>query len=56
MAAAKQGQEALATYGASIPLFQQPTIFIYDKNRLGGTIEDNMVEGPFFTMNEWTLK
>ena len=44
------------TYVASIPLFQTPTIFIYDKDRLGGTLQDNTVMGPFFTMNEWTLK
>ncbi|MEX2256379.1 MAG: ABC transporter substrate-binding protein [Acidimicrobiia bacterium] len=53
---AKAGQKALADYVASIPLFQTPTIFIYDKDRLGGTVQDNVVMGPFFTMNEWVLK
>jgi peptide/nickel transport system substrate-binding protein len=54
--AAKAGQDALATYVASLPLYQTPTLFIYDKDRLGGTLEDNPVMGPFFTMNEWVLK
>jgi ABC-type transport system substrate-binding protein len=55
-AEAKTGQAALATYMASIPLYQTPTIFIYDHDRLGGTLVDNTVMGPFFTMNEWALK
>ena len=55
VAAAKTGQTALADYVASIPLFQTPTIFIYDHDRLGGNIQDNSVMGPFFTMNEWVL-
>jgi len=54
--AAKAGQTALADYVASIPIFQSPTMFIYDNTRLGGRLEDNVVMGPFFTMNEWTLK
>jgi peptide/nickel transport system substrate-binding protein len=53
--AAKTGQVALADYVASIPIFQSPTMFIYDNTRLGGRLEDNVVMGPFFTMNEWTL-
>jgi peptide/nickel transport system substrate-binding protein len=56
VAAAKAGQTALADYVASIPLYQTPTIFIYDHDRLGGRIVDNPVMGPFFTMNEWVLK
>jgi len=56
VAAAKQGQDALADDVSAIPLFQTPTIFIYDKDKLGGTLVDNTVMGPFFTMNEWVLK
>lgn len=52
----KQGEDALAEYMASIPLFQTPTLFVYDKSRLGGNLIDNTVMGPFFTMNEWVLK
>jgi peptide/nickel transport system substrate-binding protein len=55
ISAAKTGQTALADYVASIPIFQSPTMFIYDNTRLGGRLEDNVVMGPFFTMNEWTL-
>ena len=55
IAAAQEGQAALAEYVASIPLFQTPTIFIYDHDRIGGNIQDNVVMGPFFTMNEWVL-
>ncbi len=50
------GQDALADYVASIPLYQSPTLFIYDHDRLGGNLQDNTTMGPFFTMNEWTLK
>jgi peptide/nickel transport system substrate-binding protein len=53
---AKAGQTALAEYVASIPLFQTPTMFIWNAEKLGGRIEDNTVMGPFFTMNEWVLK
>jgi peptide/nickel transport system substrate-binding protein len=56
VAAAQGGQAALAEYVASIPLFQTPTIFIYDHDRLGGNLQDNVVMGPFSTMNEWVLK
>jgi ABC-type transport system substrate-binding protein len=55
IAASMQGQEALAEYVAGLPLYQLPTIFIYDDRLLGGTLENNTVMGPFFTMNEWVL-
>lgn len=55
VAAARQGQEQLADQVVSIPLYQAPTIFIYDKEKLSGTLIDNTVMGPFFTMNEWVL-
>lgn len=54
--AAKTGQVALADYVASIPLYQAPTMFIWNTDKLGGRLEDNTVMGPFFTMNEWVLK
>jgi peptide/nickel transport system substrate-binding protein len=54
--AAKRGQVAIADYVASIPLYQAPSIFVYDSDRLGGRLETNTVMGPFFTMNEWVLK
>ena len=50
------GQAALAAYVASLPLFQAPSIFVYDGERLAGRLEDNTVMGPFFTMNEWILQ
>ncbi len=56
VSAAQSGQRALATYVASLPLYQTPTLFIYDRERLGGNIVDNVVMGPFFTMNEWVLQ
>jgi peptide/nickel transport system substrate-binding protein len=56
IAQAKAGQAALAEYVASVPLFQTPTMFIWNAEKLGGRIEDNTVMGPFFTMNEWVLK
>ncbi len=42
------------TTSRRIPLFQTPTMFIYDNTRLGGRLQDNSVMGPFFTMNEWS--
>jgi peptide/nickel transport system substrate-binding protein len=54
--AAKTGQTALADYMASFPIYQAPTVFIWDSERLGGRLEDNTVMGPFFTMNEWVLQ
>lgn len=56
VAAAKSCQAAIADDVSSLPLFQTPTTFIYDADRLGGTLVDNTVMGPFFTMNEWVLK
>jgi peptide/nickel transport system substrate-binding protein len=53
--AAKDGQGALAAYVASLPLYQAPSIFVYDGERLAGVLEANTVMGPFFTMNEWIL-
>jgi len=55
-AAVKAGQVALAEDASSYPLYQAPQIFIYDKSRIGGNVESNTVMGPYFTMNEWTLK
>ena len=56
VAAAQQGQAVLAQDVASIPLYQSPSIFAYDKTHIGGNVVDNTVMGPFFTMNEWVLK
>ena len=56
IAAVQAGQTALAADVSSIPLYQSPSIFVFDKTHLGGNIQDNTVMGPFFTMNEWTLK
>src|SRR6185436_5705330 len=55
IAAAREGQDQLADQVVSIPLYQQPTIFIYDHEKLSGNLVDNTVMGPFFTMNEWVL-
>ena len=52
----KAGQTALAADASSLPLYQAPQIFIYDKTKIGGNVQSNTVMGPFFTMNEWTLK
>jgi len=55
-ASAKQGQAALAAEAVSIPLYQLPTLFIWDPDRIGGPLQDNVTEGPFFNMELWTLK
>jgi len=52
----KLGQKALADEAVSIPLFQLPTVFVYDGNKIGGPLQDNTVEGPFFNLEQWFLK
>jgi peptide/nickel transport system substrate-binding protein len=53
---AKQGQSALADEAVSIPLYQVPTVFVYDGKRIGGPLQDNTVEGPFWNLEQWYLK
>ena len=55
-ASVKQGQAALAEEAVSIPLYQLPTLFIWDPDTIGGPLQDNVTEGPFFNMEYWTLK
>lgn len=52
----KEGQQALADEVVSIPLFQQPDLFVFDGSRIGGPLEDNTVMGPFWNLERWTLK
>jgi peptide/nickel transport system substrate-binding protein len=52
----KQGQSALADEAVSIPLYQLPTVFVYNPNKIGGPLQDNTVEGPFFNLDQWFLK
>jgi peptide/nickel transport system substrate-binding protein len=52
----KQGQSALADEAVSIPLFQLPTVFVYNPDKIGGPLQDNTVEGPFFNLEQWFLK
>ncbi|GMU79105.1 MAG: hypothetical protein AMXMBFR46_18980 [Acidimicrobiia bacterium] len=52
----RQGQAALADEAVSIPLYQLPTVFVYDAARIGGPLEDNTVEGPFWNLEQWYLK
>lgn len=49
-------QRAIADYMAALPLFQTPTLFIFNTDQLSGRLVDNTVMGPFFYMNEWVLK
>jgi peptide/nickel transport system substrate-binding protein len=52
----KAGEVALADDASSLPLYQAPQIFVFDKSKIGGNTVSNPVMGPFFFMNEWTLK
>jgi ABC-type transport system substrate-binding protein len=52
----KQGQVALADEAVSIPLYQKPTVFVWDADKIGGPLQDNTVEGPFFNLEQWFLK
>ena len=52
----KQGQVAVADEAVSIPLYQLPTVFVWDGDEIGGPLQDNTVEGPFWNLEEWFLK
>lgn len=52
----KEGQAVLAEEAVSIPLYQKPTVFVYDARRIGGPLRENTVEGPFWNLEHWYLK
>lgn len=52
----KQGQAAIADEAVSIPLYQLPTLFVWDPDKVAGPLQDNVTEGPFFNLEQWTLK
>ena len=51
-----EGQQVLADEVVSIPLFQQPDLFVYDGSRISGPLEDNPVMGPFWNLELWKLR
>jgi peptide/nickel transport system substrate-binding protein len=51
----KQGEDALASEMASLPLYQKPTVFVWDKSKISGPLDNNTTNGPFFNMNLWKL-
>jgi len=53
--AAKAGQAALAADVSSIPLYQKPNVFVWNKAKISGPLADNPTLGPFFNLNLWTL-
>lgn len=53
--AAKAGQAALADYLVSIPLYQKPNVFVWNKSKISGPLEDNPTNGPFWNLNLWVL-
>jgi peptide/nickel transport system substrate-binding protein len=52
----KQGAAALADEVPAIPLYQAPTVFVWNAGRIGGPLADNTTSGPFFNLNEWTVR
>jgi len=56
VASVVQGQAALAADMASLPLFQLPTLFVWNPRQVGGPLQDNVTEGPFFNLERWTLR
>jgi peptide/nickel transport system substrate-binding protein len=50
------GQAALAADMAALPLFQSPTLFVWNPRRVAGPLQDNVTEGPFFNLERWTLR
>lgn len=52
----KQGEKVLADEMASLPLYQKPTVFVWDKSKLSGPMQNNTTNGPFFNLNKWSLK
>jgi hypothetical protein len=41
---------------AALPLFQSPTLFVWNPRRVAGPLQDNVTEGPFFNLERWTLR
>jgi len=52
----KQAEAALADDVPAIPLYQKPTVFVWDKNTISGPLVDNPTNGPFWNMNLWSVK
>jgi peptide/nickel transport system substrate-binding protein len=52
----KQAEAALADDVPAIPLYQKPTVFVWDKNTINGPLVDNPTNGPFWNMNLWSVK
>ena len=55
-ASVKQGQAAIAEEAVSIPLYQLPTLFVWNPDMVSGPLQDNVTEGPFFNLEQWSLK
>jgi peptide/nickel transport system substrate-binding protein len=56
VASVQQGQVALADEAVSIPLYQLPTLFVWNADKIAGPLQDNVTEGPFFNLEQWSLK
>ena len=52
----RQGQAALAEALPGLPLYQLPTLFVWDAEEIEGPLQDNPTMGPFANMNLWSLR
>jgi peptide/nickel transport system substrate-binding protein len=52
----KQAEAVLADEVPAIPLYQKPTVFVFDKRKIAGPLSNNTTNGPFFNMHLWRLK
>ncbi|MFN8015014.1 MAG: peptide ABC transporter substrate-binding protein [Acidimicrobiia bacterium] len=55
IAASKKSEKLLAEDATSIPLDPLPNIFLWS-NKLAGNIDENPIQGPFWTLSQWGLK
>lgn len=52
----KQAEAVAAEDVPAIPLYQKPTVFVWDKNKINGPLVNNTTNGPFWNMNQWSVQ
>lgn len=54
--ASSDSEKILAEIATSFPLDPLPDILLWNNKKIGGDIQQNPVQGPFWTLYKWTLK
>lgn len=55
-AASKKAERLLAGDATSFPLDPLPNIFLWNSDKIAGDIDENPIQGPFWTLSKWGLK